>query len=187
VTLLVAGLLLWTFAHVFKRAFPETRARIDERLGAGPAKGAFATVLVLAVVLMVIGYRQAAFVSLYTPPAWTVHLNNLLMIVAVALFGAGKSKGRARSWFRHPMLLGVTVWGFAHLLVNGDIASLVLFGGLIAWANVNMQIINLREGPWQRPEPGPFSGDLRLLGITLVVYAIISAVHAWLGVWPFPR
>lgn len=185
-TLLIAGLLLWTFAHVFKRAFPEARAGIDARLGAGPAKGAFATVLVLAVVLMVIGYRQAAFVPLYAPPPWTVHLNNLLMIAAVALFGAGKSKGRARAWFRHPMLLGVTVWGFAHLLVNGDVASVVLFGGLIAWANANMQIINLREGPWQRPEPGPVSGDLRLLGITLVVYAVIAALHAWLGVWPFP-
>lgn len=185
--LLVLGLLLWSFAHVFKRAFPEARAGLDARLGAGPAKGAVAVVLVVALVLMVVGYRQAPFLPLYTPPAWTVHVNNLLMLFAVVLFGAGKSKGRARSWFRHPMLLGVTVWGVAHLLVNGDVASVVLFGGLIAWANADMQIINLREGPWVRPEPGPVSGDVRLLVIALVLYAVIAAVHAWLGVWPFPR
>jgi hypothetical protein len=109
------------------------------------------------------------------------------MVFAIALFGAGKSKGRARSWFRHPQLLGVTLWGFAHLLVNGDVASIVLFGGLIAWANANMQIINLREGAWTRPAPGPLKGDLRLLLIALVLYAVIGGIHAWLGVWPFPR
>jgi uncharacterized membrane protein len=187
VILLVTGLLVWTFAHIFKRAFPEQRAALADRLGAGPSKGLFAVILVAAIVMMVIGYQRAPFLALYTPPAWGVHLNNLAMIAAIALFGAGSSKGRARSWFRHPMLLGVTVWAFAHLLVNGHLAAIVLFGGMIAWSNVHIAIINAREGPWQRPEPGPVSGDIRLIVITLVVYAVISAIHAWLGAWPFPR
>jgi uncharacterized membrane protein len=186
VTLVIAGLLLWTVAHVFKRAFPEARASLDDRLGKGPAKGLFAVLLLAAVVMMVIGYQRAPYIALYTPPGWGVHVTNFLMILAIALFGAGNSKGRARAWFRHPMLLGVTLWGFSHLLVNGHMAAVILFGGLIAWSNVHMQIINQREGPWQRPAPGPWTGDLRLLGITLVVYAVVSAVHAWLGVWPFP-
>lgn len=186
-TLLILGLLLWTGAHVFGRALPERRAALTERLGAGPAKGVFALLLALAIVLMVVGYRAMPFIPVYDPPPWTVHVNNLLMLGAIALLGMGKSKGRARSWLRHPMLTGVTVWAFAHILVNGDLASLILFLGLAAWANVHMAIINVREPHWERPAPGSFAGDLRLLAITLALFAVITAIHAWLGVWPFPR
>ena len=185
--LLILGLLLWTGAHLFGRAFPDRRTAFAERLGTGPAKGVFALLLVLAIVLMVAGYRSISFIPLYQPPPWTVHVNNLLMLVAIALLGMGQSKGRTRSWFRHPMLMGVTVWAFAHLLVNGDLASLILFLGLAAWANVHMAIISAQEPHWERPVPGSAVGDLRLLAITLVLYAIITAIHTWLGAWPFPR
>ncbi len=79
---------------------------------------------------MIVGYRAAPFAAVWTPPAWTVHLNNLLMLVAVAVFGMGMSKGRARAWLRHPMLTAVVIWAVAHLLVNGDLASILMFGGL---------------------------------------------------------
>ncbi|CAN5699492.1 NnrU family protein [soil metagenome] len=185
--LLIIGLSLWIAAHGFKRALPKARAGLDARLGAGRAKGVIALLIVLSVVLMVLGYRSAPFVALYTPPGWGVHLNNLAMIGAVALLGAGRSKGRARSLLRHPMLAGVAVWGAAHLLVNGTLAALVLFGGLAAWALGAMALVNAREPAWTRPAPGPISGDIRLLVIALVLYAVITAVHVWLGVWPFPR
>jgi uncharacterized membrane protein len=116
-----------------------------------------------------------------------VHLNNLLMLAAVALMGMGRSRGRARAWLRHPMLTGVTVWAVAHLLVNGDRASLVLFGGLGLWAVAAMALINAREPHWTRPEPGPASGDLRLAVITVVAFAAIAGIHTWLGYWPFPQ
>lgn len=186
-TLLIVGLLLWTGVHVFGRTLPAQRAALTERLGAGPAKGVIALLLVLAIVLMVAGYKAMPFIPVYQPPAWTVHVNNFLMVIAIALLGMGKSKGRARAWFRHPMLMGVTVWAFAHILVNGDLASLILFLGLAAWANMHMAIINVREPDWVRPAPGGLAGDLRLLIITLVLFAVIAAIHAWLGVWPFPR
>jgi hypothetical protein len=85
------------------------------------------------------------------------------------------------------MLTGVTVWAIAHLLVNGDAASLVLFGWLGLWAVGSMAVINAREPAWARPAPGPASGDLRLLLITAVIYAVIAAIHTWLGYWPFPQ
>lgn len=185
--LLILGLLLWTGAHLFGRAFPRQRAALSARIGVGPSKGAVALILVVAIVLMVVGYRDMPFVPVYDPPPWTIHVNNLLMLVAIALMGMGQSKGRARAWFRHPMLMGVTLWAFAHILVNGDLASLVLFIGLAAWANVHMAIINAREPHWERPAPGSLAGDLRLVAITLVLFAIITAIHTWLGVWPFPR
>ena len=88
--------------------------------------------------LIVIGYRAAPFVAVYTPPAWTIHVNNLAMLGAVLLFGAGHPRGRVRTWLRHPMLTGVIIWALAHLLVNGDLASIVLFGGLGLWAAVSI-------------------------------------------------
>jgi uncharacterized membrane protein len=186
-SLLIAGLLLWSLAHLFKRLFPGARTAMTEALGAGPSKGVFALLLVAATLLLIIGYRGAPLVAVWTPPALGVHLNNLLMLGAVALFGMGNSKGRARAWLRHPMLTGVVVWAVAHLIVNGDLASILLFGGLLAWALAEMALINLREPTWVRPTPGPVSGDIRLAVIALVAYAAIGGIHAWLGVWPFGR
>ena len=186
-TLLVLGILLWSGAHLFPRAAPEAWAGVTASLGAGPSRGVIAAVIGLGLVLMVIGYRGSPFTALYDPPAWTIHLNNLMMLAAVALLGMGRSKGRARAWLRHPMLTGVIVWAAAHLLVNGDLASLVLFGGLAIWAVASILLINATAGPWQRPEPGPPSGDIRLAVIAVVLYLVIAGIHTWLGYWPFPR
>jgi uncharacterized membrane protein len=186
-TLLVLGILLWSGAHVLPRVAPDAWAGVTARLGAGPARGVVAAVIALGLILMVIGYRAAPFDPVYDPPAWTIHLNNLLMLGAVALFGMGRSKGHARAWLRHPMLTGVTVWAVAHLLVNGDLASLVLFGGMGVWALGSMALINATAGPWQRPEPGPVSGDVRLVVIAVALFAVIAAIHTWLGYWPFAQ
>ena len=180
-TLLILGLVLWVLAHLFKRLAPEPREKMGDA-----GKGVVAVGVLAGLVLMIIGYRRADTEFLYALPDWTRHLNNLLMYFAVVLFGMGGSKGRMRSWMRHPMLTGVIVWAVAHLLVNGDSASVILFGGLAVWAIAETLIINAKAGPWQRPEPGPVSGDIRLLIIAAVLYAIIAAIHNWLGYWPFP-
>ncbi len=184
-TLLIAGVLLWTFAHIFKRALPGMRADLTERFG-NASKGIFALLILASIALMVLGYRMADFTPVYTPPVWAVHLNNLLMLLAIAFLGMGHSKGRMRSWFRHPMLIGTAIWAVAHLLVNGDLASMVLFGGLFGWTLIAMSLINIREPDWERPEPGPVSGDIRLGVITLVLFGIIAFLHQWIGPWPFP-
>ncbi|MEM9430553.1 MAG: NnrU family protein, partial [Pseudomonadota bacterium] len=95
------------------------------------------------------------------------------------------SKGRARSFFRHPMLLGFATWTVAHLIVNGDTASVVMFGGLLLWAVASIVLINMREDAWVRPVPGSIMGDVRLVLITLALYAVVAGIHTWLGVWPF--
>jgi uncharacterized membrane protein len=181
--LLVAGVALWWLAHLFKRLAPGLRAG----LGEGPGKGAVALALIASLVLMVIGYRQAEFVEVYVPPAWGWHVNNLLMFLAVALYAMRGSRGTSRAWLRHPMLTGTVLWGVAHLLANGDLASLILFGGLALWALVEIPVINAAEGPWQRPAPGTLRGDILLLVMAAVGYAAIILIH-WqlLGVRPFP-
>jgi uncharacterized membrane protein len=186
-SLLVLGLIVWTAAHMFKRAAPDARDGLASALGEGPSRGIMALAIVVGLVLIIVGYRRAPFEPVYDPPSWGIHLNNLLMLGAVALMGAGRSKGRARSWLRHPMLTGVIVWAIAHLLVNGDVASLVMFGWLGAWAIASMVLVNAREPAWVRPAPGPVSGDIRLAVIAIVLFAVIATIHTWLGYWPFPQ
>jgi uncharacterized membrane protein len=93
--------------------------------------------------------------------------------------------GRLRGKMRHPQLTAVKIWAVAHLLVNGDLSSIILFGGLLAWAVGSVILIN-RAGPWVRPQPGDAKKDILLVVITLVLFAVMTAIHAWLGVWPFP-
>ena len=184
--LLILGVALWWVTHMFPIVARPRRDALVAQYGEGPWKGVFSLVSLLAIVLMVIGYQSAAFVNIWFPPTWTVHLNNLLMIVAVGLLGASHSKGNAKRYVRHPMLLSVVVWALSHLLVNGHLAALILFGGTGAWAVAAMFAINRRDGAWVKPEPAPLKKDLILVGITLVAFTVIAGIHNWLGVWPFP-
>lgn len=178
--ILVLGLILWLVSHLFGRLAPGLRAR----MGAVPGKMAVTVLSLAAVILMVIGYRRAEVVPVYTPLPGMGHLTDLLMLVALFLFGLSHSKGRLRPLIRHPMLWSVVVWALAHLLVNGDAASLVLFGGLGLWAVVSILLINAQE-VWVRPAPGGLRGDAIVLALALVLYAAITGIHIWLGHNPF--
>ena len=182
---LLLGIALWWGAHLFKRLAPGPRAALRDRMG-DASKGLFAALLVVSVVLMVIGYRGTELGQIWTPPGWTVHLNNLLMLGSVFLFGVSGSKSRLRGRLRHPQLSGFILWAVAHLLVNGDWASVILFGLLLVWALVEIAVLNARA---PRPEPytgGSVAGDIRLVVISIVVFIAIVLVHGWLGPWPLP-
>ena len=176
---LIAGLGLFSAPHLLKRLAPEWRASKGDWM-----KGVVSILLVLSIVLMSRGYSAADPVVLW--PRWEplVHLNNLLNLVAVYLFVASNAGGRVATRMRHPQLTAVKVWAVAHLLVNGDLASIVLFGGLLAWAVVEVILINKRT-EWAPAVPGPWARDAVAGVIALVAYAAITYAHIWLGVWPF--
>ncbi len=186
--LLLLGLALWSAVHLLPAAAPDRRAALAARIGAGPYKGVAAALLLLSVVLMVQGYKAAGAVpvDLWFPPSWTVHLNNLLMLLAFLVFGAGHAKGNLRRVIRHPQITGVKIWALAHLLVNGDLGSVVLFGGLLAWAVASMILINKRDGAWMRPPESPRSRDLLHVVLSVALFGVVAMAHNWLGVWPFP-
>lgn len=177
---IILGVALWMAAHYFKRLAPGLRASMGNA-----GKGVVAVLLVGAIVLMVIGYRAADDVALWDLGGWALRINNALMLVAVALFAAGNSKSRLREKIRHPMLTGFLVWVVAHLLVNGDLASLVLFGGLGVWALGAFVLINRSEPDYEPWQGGTRQGDIRLVIISIVVFAVIVGVHAWIGPSPF--
>ncbi|WP_370402359.1 NnrU family protein [Sulfitobacter sp. JB4-11] len=181
--LLILGLILWIAAHYFKRFAPAQRARMGEA-----GKGVVAIVLVAGLILMILGYRAADFIPIWTPPTFMVHINNTLMLIALWIYGSSAAKG-AKAWpaykTRHPQLLGFKIWAAAHLLVNGDLASILLFGGLLGWAVGSVILINRAEPDWTPPAPAGRATYIRLGVITIVLYGLISAIHIWLGVYPF--
>lgn len=178
---IVLGVLLWTSAHYFKRLAPDMRASLGN-----PGKGIVAVLLVGAIVLMVIGYKAADDVLLWDLGGWAFNVNNALMLMAVAFFGTGNSKSRLRENIRHPMLTGFLVWVVAHLLVNGDLASLALFGGLGLWALGAIALINRAESDYEPWQGGTRQGDIRLVIISIAVFAVIVGVHYLIGPSPFP-
>lgn len=181
------GLALWCAVHLFPILAPARRAEAIGRLGETPYKALFALVSLAAVALMVAGYRQAPVINLWFPPAWTVHVNNLLMLLAVALMAAPGFPSGLRRVVRHPMLTGVKTWAVAHLLVNGDVASMILFGGLLGWAVAAVIGSNRRDGEWVRPAPGTAAGAVMHAAATFVAFAAIVAIHGpLLGVRAVP-
>ncbi len=186
-TLLVLGLLLWASVHLMKRLAPGLRQSLTDSLGEG-SKGVIAVLLVLSIVLMVIGYRGADFIAVWYPPSFMGHLNNLLMLLAFYIFGASAAKD-AKVWLgtkiRHPQLTAVKTWALAHLLANGDLASNILFGGMLAWAVIEVIVINRAEGPWTPPPQAPVKKEITLVVVTVVLFVVVSMIHLWLGVPPF--
>jgi len=176
---LILGVALWWGAHGFKRWAPGLRAKMGE-----PAKAAVAVTLVVSIVLMVIGYQNAEGAVFWGRSTALTGINNLLMLVAFYVFGASAAKG-AKVWLgtklRHPQLTGFAIWAVAHLLVNGDVPSFILFGGLLAWALATMATINAAEGPWTPPPRAPVKKEATLVVVTVVLFAITSAIHIWLG------
>ncbi len=176
---LLIGVFLWWAAHMVKRLAPNLRRDLSTALGEGPSKGIISLIILASVVLMFLGYRQAEIIPVYTPFPGAGHLNNLLMFPALYLMGVGPAGGRLSAKIRHPMLAGIIVWSFSHLLVNGDIASIVMFGGLGLWALVQMRLINQHEGPWEVPMPGNSLQDWKLALMTLFIFVVIAGIH-WL-------
>ncbi len=178
-TILIFGLLLWVLPHLFKRLAPRRHLMMMPQV-----RSMVAGLVVVGVILMVIGYRMAAVVPVYHPLPGMGHANNTLMLISVYLFGVSGVRSVLIDKIRHPMLSGMVLWSVAHLLVNGDLASIVLFGSLGLWAVAEMVLIN-RAGPWKRPKPGSIGGDVKNLVGTLLIFGLIAYVHIWLGYNPF--
>jgi uncharacterized membrane protein len=179
--ILVLGVLLWSGAHLFKRIAPDARAGMGDK-----GKGIVAVLSVVAIVLMVIGYRgwDDSAILWNDNPAFK-GINNLLMVVALYLYAASGMKTRIGTAMRHPQLTAVVIWSGAHILANGELRSVVLFGGLAVWALLSMVMINA-AGPWQRPVAKSSVGkEIGAVVGAVVVAMALGYVHIWFGKSPF--
>ncbi len=175
---LVLGVFMWSLVHLFPSIMPAKRSALVAQYG-NTYQAIYALKILVALGLIVIGWRLAMPMQIYTPPVWGRHLTMLLILIAVILFAASHLPSRIKQFVRHPMLTGTAVWAVGHLLANGDSRSLVLFGGMLVWSILNQITINRREGAWVKPAVGSLGKEVILLVASIVVYVVLMFLHPY--------
>ncbi len=177
---LIFGLILWSAAHFWKRALPANRAAFGEK-----GKAIVALTLAVAIIFMIWGYRGwDGTVYWGRSPAMT-GINNILMVFSFYLFAASGAKTKITKSIRHPQLTAVILWCVAHLVVNGDTPSFVLFGGLLIWAVAEIVVINRAQGPRGPYHEVPVRKEFTAAVATVIMVIVVGGIHAILGYNPF--
>jgi uncharacterized membrane protein len=174
---LVLGLVLFLGIHAFtmRRA---ARAALIARLGQGPYRGLYSLVAVIGFVLIVYGYgvyRGAGMIPVWYPPYWTRHVTFLLMLVAFILLGASHAPTHIKRYVPHPMITAVILWSVGHLLVRGDLGSILMFGAFLLWGIVGLLAMLHRapgdvQGPAKKMREPRWQADIGVVAIGVVVY-----------------
>lgn len=187
---LILGLILFLGAHSVRIFAEDWRRSMIARLGEGPWKGIYSLASIVGVVLLVWGYGMARPESalLFEPATWLKHIALALNLVALVLIGTFVvPAGRIKARLGHPMILGVKTWAFAHLLANGRVADVVLFGAILVWAVADFMAAKARdraEGTVRAAGPARNDAVAVLLGVLLWA-ALVWRVHYWItGVSP---
>lgn len=173
--LLILGLAIFILVHLFP-VFQSRRTALISRLGELTYKAGFAVIALLGFVLIVMGKADAAFVEIWQPSQMFAIVTKLLMLPAMILMVAAYVPSNFKRKIRHPMLMSVKIWAVVHLLANGDLASIVLFGSFLAYAVIAMISIN-RRGEWVRPDEKPLALDILVIVSGGVAYAVIGLYH----------
>ena len=188
---LIAGLIVFLGVHSVRIVAEDWRTSTIARVGANPWKVVYSLLSIAGFVLLVWGYGEARQqgVVLYEPPVFTRHIAGLLMLVSLVLLAAAYvPRNHIKAKLHHPMIIGVKVWAFAHLLANGRLPDVVLFGAFLAWAIVDFIAARKRDRRLGTVYP---SGNMLQTLFTVVAGGIIwvvfvAGLHRWLiGVPPF--
>lgn len=185
---LIAGLALFLGVHSIAIVHEAWRDRMAVRLGEHVWQASYALVSIAGFALIIWGYGLARQepIPLYAPPVWLRHVALLLLVVVFPLLLAAYLPGRIQTLTKHPMLAATKVWAFSHLLANGMLRDMVLFGAFLAWAvvaRISMKRRKVRPVP---SAPAARWNDLIAVGVGLGLYvAFVLKLHVWLfGVSP---
>jgi len=178
---MILGLALFLGVHTLP-AQRELRGRVVSVLGEGSYKLVYALVSVLGIVLIAWGfahYRATGWIDVWNPPTAMKHITLALMLPAVILVVAAYLRGHIYTALKHPMLAGVKLWAAAHLLANGDLGSIVLFGSFLGWAVFDRISLKRRTDTGGPPIPvGGWGNDMIAVAVGFVVYlALAFAFH----------
>ncbi|MCW3482066.1 NnrU family protein [Neisseriaceae bacterium JH1-16] len=190
-TILILGLLLFLGVHSVRIVADPWREAQIARLGRNGWRGVFSLISALGLVLTVWGFGLARGQGpqLWLPPPWARHITILLTLPAFVLLVAADLRGsRLRAAVRHPMLLGVLLWAVGHLVANGSLADLLLFGGFLLWAALDLVSVRRRDRLAGTPAPEVKPGrDLKVVLVGVVAWLVFGLwLHGWLiGVRPF--
>ena len=188
---LIFGLVIFLGVHSTRMVAGDWRTRTRARVGAGAFKGVYSLASLLGLALIIWGYGVARQqpVLLWSPPAAMRHVAALLTLISFVLLAAAYVPGNAiKARVHHPMVLGVKVWALAHLLANGTVAHVVLFGSFLAWAVWNFIASRKRDRAEGTVYPPGRSGATAITVVAgVVAWAVFALLlHGWLiGVKPF--
>jgi uncharacterized membrane protein len=188
---LILGLVLFLGLHSIRIFADDWRSAQIASRGEGTYKGVYSLLSIAGLVLIVWGYGQTriAPLDLWSPPVWTRHAASLLTLLSfVLIVAAYVPRNRIRAAVGHPMVAGVKLWAFAHLIANGRAGDVVLFGAFLAWAIADFVSARRRDRvAGRRPAPGTLTGDAITVAIGVVAWVVFAMyLHAVLiGVRPF--
>jgi len=176
---MVVGLAVLLGAHVFVTR-REARAALIGRIGEWPYKGLFSLVSILGLALIVWGfseYRAAGPIIVWSPPSWTRHITVALMWPAAICVTAAYIPGDIKRLLKHPMLVGIKLWAAAHLIANGDLAAIILFGSVLAWAVYDRITLKRRNDAGAPPIPiGGRRNDVIAVVVGTILYLALGFV-----------
>jgi len=191
---LVVGLILFLGVHLVPTS-PELRDGLKERIGEVPYKVIFSLLSLIGFVVIVLGFHKLQLHPgknpvLWDPPTWTRHIAVALMLPAMIFLVASVIPSRIRTAVRHPMLIAIKTWAFAHLIANGDLGALLLFGSFLAFAVYDRISVKKRgaQGPLGNATPSSPINDVIVVVVGVALYAaLLYGGHQWLiGVSPIP-
>lgn len=170
--LFLAGMVIFFGTHLYTALARGPRETLVKRFGAGPYKGLYSLLSLAGFALIVAGWRGADESILYTPPEGGRPIAYLLTLFAFIMLAAAYApKGKIAAAIKHPMLAGVKAWAFAHLLVNGDVRSVILFGAFLAFGVIDR--IALKRRGDNGPAPGPARNDIVVIVIGAAAWAAV--------------
>jgi uncharacterized membrane protein len=177
--LLVLGLAVFFGAHVFV-TLRTPRGALIKRIGEGPYKGLMALASLVGLILIGYGfgrYRATGWIDVWTPPPWTYYVTQILMWPASIFVVAAYSRGNIWRALKHPMLIGVKTWAAAHLISNGDLGSIVLFGSFLVWAGYDRMTLKHRSDPGAPAIPaGGHRNDTIALVVGTILYLALGFI-----------
>jgi uncharacterized membrane protein len=175
--LLVLGLILFLGPHVVV-TLRGRREQVIKQIGEWPYKGVFAAVSIVG--LYVIGkgfgiYRDAGTIAIWDPPTWTRYITEGLMLPACIFVAAAYIPGEIKRRLKHPMLVGVKTWAVAHLVANGDLGGIILFGSVLAWAVYDRITLKRRSDPGGPPIPvGGWKNDVAAVIVGIILFLALG-------------
>ncbi|MBB3315753.1 putative membrane protein [Rhizobium sp. BK181] len=177
--LLIVGIIIFLGLHLIRVIAPGLRQSMIDRLGENGWKGVYSVLSILSLILLIYGFGHARQVTgvLYTPPVWMAHIAVTLMLIAlICLVASLLPAGRIAVKTKHPMVLSVKIWAFAHLLANGETSSVLLFAAFLAWGVILRIALKRRERAGELTLRPFVSGkyDLYAAIIGVVVWALIT-------------
>ena len=164
--LLIIGIVVFLGIHLLP-TFQGLRQGLIDKLGENGYKAFFSIASILGFVLLIYGYANAPYIPVWTPPVWTRHLALLLMVPAFVFIVAAYVPGRIKKAVKHPMLAAIKTWAFAHLISNGDLAGIILFGSFLAYAVYDRIALKHRQPTELIETPGPGSPRNDVIAVIL--------------------